>query len=101
MDRQLFSASTAIPLRLERLVNLIAQNRFLQPLQKSFGLIEAQTKTLRSSILMRATDLSHIVRPHFTVFKHRLNKNPDIHDGPRLVPKTSTYHIDHQLLPTP
>jgi len=35
------------------------------------------------------------------IFKHRLNNNPNFHDGPRLVPKTSTYQINHQLLPTP
>ena len=42
MGRPLFSASTAILLRLERLVNLIAQNRVLQPIQRSFGLVGLQ-----------------------------------------------------------
>lgn len=77
------------------------QNRFLKPLQQSFGLTKLHTKILGSNILKRATDMPHIVHQHFTVFKHRLNKNPNIHDAPRLVLKTSTYHTNHQLLPTP
>ncbi len=45
--------------------------------------------------------MPYVVRLRFTLFKHRLNKNTNIHDGPRQVPKTSTYHLNHQLLPTP
>ncbi len=45
--------------------------------------------------------MPHVARLRFTVFKNCLNKNLNIQDGPRLVPKTSKYHIDHHVLHTP
>ncbi len=45
--------------------------------------------------------MPHVARLRFNVFKNCPNKNLNIQDGPRLVPKTSKYHIDHHVLHTP
>jgi hypothetical protein len=50
---------------------------------------------------MWAAHFPHIAHLLCSISKCRFDYDPYIHYGPRQGPKTSTYHIDHQLLPTP
>jgi len=66
-----------------------------------FSLSATRRSILGSSIIKRAANMPHIAPLRFNLFKRRFDNDPYIHDGPRMIPKTSTYQINHQLLPIP